>query len=62
MDESKPVASGMSAQFLAITTICTVGDNIVSTPSLYGGQGLTLVHISAQLEPILTQKPTLDTP
>jgi O-acetylhomoserine/O-acetylserine sulfhydrylase-like pyridoxal-dependent enzyme len=52
----------MSAQFLAITTICTVGDNIVSTPSLYGGQGLTLVHISAQLEPILTQKPTLDTP
>ena len=31
------VSSGMSAQFLAITTICQVGDNIVSTPSLYGG-------------------------
>ena len=27
----------MSAQFLALTTICQVGDNIVSTPSLYGG-------------------------
>lgn len=31
------VSSGMSAQFLAITTICQQGDNIVSTPSLYGG-------------------------
>ena len=31
------VSSGMSAQFLAITTICQVGDNVVSTPSLYGG-------------------------
>jgi len=31
------VSSGMSAQFLAITTICCQGDNIVSTPSLYGG-------------------------
>ena len=27
----------MSAQFLAVTTICQVGDNVVSTPSLYGG-------------------------
>ena len=31
------VSSGMSAQFLAITTICCQGDNIVSTLSLYGG-------------------------
>jgi len=31
------VSSGMSAQFLALTTICMVGDNFVSTPSLYGG-------------------------
>ena len=26
------------------------------------GQGLTLVHFSAQLEPCLTQTPTLNTP
>ncbi|MBU3679180.1 MAG: bifunctional O-acetylhomoserine aminocarboxypropyltransferase/cysteine synthase, partial [Candidatus Kapabacteria bacterium] len=31
------VASGQAAQFLAITTIAGVGDNIVSTSLLYGG-------------------------
>ena len=31
------VSSGQSAQFLAISTICQAGDNIVATPSLYGG-------------------------
>lgn len=30
-------ASGQSAQFLSITTIAQKGDNIVSTPFLYGG-------------------------
>jgi len=30
-------ASGMSAQFLAIATICQAGDNIVSASRLYGG-------------------------
>lgn len=30
-------SSGQAAQFLAITTICTAGQNIVSTPHLYGG-------------------------
>lgn len=30
-------ASGMSAQLLALTTICKSGDTIVSSPSLYGG-------------------------
>ncbi|MEX1010816.1 MAG: O-acetylhomoserine aminocarboxypropyltransferase/cysteine synthase [Balneolaceae bacterium] len=30
-------ASGQSAQFLAITTLAQKGDNIVSTPFLYGG-------------------------
>lgn len=31
------VASGHSAQFIAIATICQAGDNIVSSSSLYGG-------------------------
>jgi O-acetylhomoserine/O-acetylserine sulfhydrylase len=31
------VASGQSAQFLAIATICGPGDNIVSSANLYGG-------------------------
>lgn len=30
-------ASGQAAQFLAITTLAQNGDNIVSTPNLYGG-------------------------
>src|SRR5207244_4878703 len=30
-------ASGQAAQMLAFTTICQAGDNIVSTPLLYGG-------------------------
>jgi O-acetylhomoserine (thiol)-lyase len=30
-------ASGQSAQFLALNNILTVGDNVVSTPLLYGG-------------------------
>ncbi|WP_069132738.1 O-acetylhomoserine aminocarboxypropyltransferase/cysteine synthase family protein [Rhodohalobacter halophilus] len=30
-------ASGQAAQFLAITTLAQAGDNIVSTPNLYGG-------------------------
>ncbi|EGN97425.1 hypothetical protein SERLA73DRAFT_169761 [Serpula lacrymans var. lacrymans S7.3] len=30
-------SSGQSAQFLAISTIASAGDNIVSTPFLYGG-------------------------
>lgn len=30
-------SSGQSAQFLAITTLAQAGDNIVSTPFLYGG-------------------------
>lgn len=30
-------ASGQSAQFLAFTTLAQAGDNIVSTPNLYGG-------------------------
>ncbi len=30
-------ASGQAAQFLAITTLAKAGDNIVSTPNLYGG-------------------------
>ena len=31
------VSSGVAAQFLAISTIAEVGDNIVSTSYLYGG-------------------------
>ena len=31
------VASGHAAQFVAITTLAQAGDNIVSTPNLYGG-------------------------
>lgn len=31
------VSSGQSAQFIAITTICKAGENIVSSPYLYGG-------------------------
>ncbi|NTW55853.1 MAG: O-acetylhomoserine aminocarboxypropyltransferase/cysteine synthase [Chlorobiaceae bacterium] len=31
------VASGHSAQFIALTTLCQVGDNIVSSSYLYGG-------------------------
>ncbi len=31
------VASGMSAQFMAIQNICDAGDNIISSFSLYGG-------------------------
>ena len=31
------VASGQSAQLLALTTIATLGDNIVASPNLYGG-------------------------
>lgn len=31
------VASGHSAQFIALTTICQAGDNIVSSSYLYGG-------------------------
>ena len=31
------VASGHSAQFIAITTLCEAGDNIVSSSHLYGG-------------------------
>ncbi len=31
------VASGQAAQFLALSTICSQGDNIVSGSSLYGG-------------------------
>jgi OAH/OAS sulfhydrylase len=31
------VSSGQSAQFLAISTICNAGDNIVSSANLYGG-------------------------
>ncbi|MBZ9713685.1 O-acetylhomoserine aminocarboxypropyltransferase/cysteine synthase family protein [Deinococcus multiflagellatus] len=31
------VASGHAAQFLAITNLAQAGDNIVSTPNLYGG-------------------------
>ncbi|UBV41603.1 aminotransferase class I/II-fold pyridoxal phosphate-dependent enzyme [Deinococcus taeanensis] len=31
------VASGHAAQFLAITNVAQAGDNIVSTPNLYGG-------------------------
>eukprot|EP01135_Chromosphaera_perkinsii_P009275 Nk52_evm27s1705 gene=Nk52_evmTU27s1705 len=30
-------SSGMAAQFIAITTLCQSGDNIVSSPHLYGG-------------------------
>jgi O-acetylhomoserine/O-acetylserine sulfhydrylase len=30
-------ASGQAAQFLAVVTICQAGENIVSTPHLYGG-------------------------
>ena len=30
-------SSGQSAQFLAISTICSAGDNIVATSFLYGG-------------------------
>ena len=31
------VASGHAAQFLAITNVAQAGDNIVSSPNLYGG-------------------------
>ena len=30
-------SSGQAAQFLAIVNICQAGDNIISTPFLYGG-------------------------
>ncbi|CAB4399494.1 unnamed protein product [Rhizophagus irregularis] len=30
-------SSGQAAQFVAITTICSMGDNIISTSCLYGG-------------------------
>jgi len=32
-------ASGMSAQFLALTTLASAGDNIVASTNLYGGTG-----------------------
>ena len=32
-------ASGHAAQFMAIATIASVGDNIVSSSYLYGGVG-----------------------
>jgi len=31
------LASGHSAQFIALTTLCQAGDNIVSSSHLYGG-------------------------
>jgi O-acetylhomoserine/O-acetylserine sulfhydrylase-like pyridoxal-dependent enzyme len=31
------VSSGQAAQFLTISTLCKVGDNIVASSSLYGG-------------------------
>ncbi|PKC68614.1 PLP-dependent transferase [Rhizophagus irregularis] len=30
-------SSGQAAQFVAISTICSIGDNIISTSCLYGG-------------------------
>lgn len=38
-------ASGMSAQFTALTTICSAGDNIVSTSHLYGGTFNAFRHL-----------------
>ena len=34
-------SSGQSAQLLAIAALASVGDNIVSTSHLYGGEKLT---------------------
>ncbi len=38
-------ASGMSAQFTALCTICSAGDNIVSTSHLYGGTFNAFRHL-----------------
>ncbi len=38
-------ASGMSAQFTAITAICSAGDNVVSTSHLYGGTFNVFRHL-----------------
>ncbi len=38
-------SSGMSAQFTALTTICSAGDNIVSTSHLYGGTFNAFRHL-----------------
>ncbi|MFI3268804.1 MAG: O-acetylhomoserine aminocarboxypropyltransferase/cysteine synthase family protein [Rikenellaceae bacterium] len=38
-------ASGMSAQFTALTTICSAGDNIVTTSYLYGGTFNAFRHL-----------------
>ncbi len=38
-------ASGMSAQFTALTTICSAGDNIVCTSYLYGGTFNAFRHL-----------------
>jgi O-acetylhomoserine/O-acetylserine sulfhydrylase len=37
-------SSGMAAQFLAVTTICQKGDNIVSSSNIYGGALLCACH------------------
>ncbi len=42
-------ASGMSAQFSALCTICSVGDNIVCTSYLYGGTFNAFKHLFPRL-------------
>lgn len=47
------VASGHAAEFLAITTVAQAGDNIVSSPHLYGGTrnlfGVTLPRLGIEV-------------
>ncbi len=42
-------ASGMAAQFTALCTICSAGDNIVCTPYLYGGTFNAFRHLFPRL-------------
>jgi len=65
VDERKPLARGHTELLSQLAS----GQDDAAGAALHRhqdgaghGQGLTLVHCSAQREPVLTQKQTLDTP
>ena len=47
------VASGHAAEFITLTTLCRAGDNVVSSPNLYGGTrnlfGVTLPRLGIEV-------------
>uniref|UniRef100_U9TH23 Uncharacterized protein n=2 Tax=Rhizophagus irregularis TaxID=588596 RepID=U9TH23_RHIID len=59
-------SSGQAAQFVAISTICSVGNNIISTSCLYGGTYIQLKVTISKLGSIsnsfkvMIQKNSLD--